>query len=202
MKNLIKHLLIENEKQILERSLKNCHVKGLHSIMLRERPGETIRLYIATNDHELNNPLALAYHPHHCNLTIDVIRGRIYNWIAKVDVNGEIRLNRYYYNSQITKGKIGFQLLQPEDRLKVIDKKRLWEREAAFMKASDIHTVIVDPFQEAAWMVYEGKEDERYQPFCWSSNDLENFNSEGLYQKFSSMKEIKDLLENVARIEF
>jgi hypothetical protein len=196
MNQLIRHLLLENPEQILARSLKNCHVKGLHSIMLRERAGETLRLYIATEQHELyldDTNLNLAYHPHHCNISIDVIQGWVYNKTVEVNPQGHLILDRYLYNSEITRGKIGFQLLQPKDRLKEIDNEYLRRGDGVYLKASDIHIVHLSQGYSASWLVYEGKEDRSYQPFCWSNKDLENLDTTGLYQKFENFEEILNL---------
>lgn len=55
MNSLIKHLWENNRKEIISKSIKNCHVKGLHSIMLLQSKNKTIRMYISDYNSELVN---------------------------------------------------------------------------------------------------------------------------------------------------
>ncbi len=62
------------------RGIENCHVRGLHSIMLRDVPGDRLRMYFATPSHELHHApggpkMALAAHTHHCDVTLINVHG-------------------------------------------------------------------------------------------------------------------------------
>lgn len=79
MKELIKHLVNNHLDTIVEKSFLNCHVMGLHSIMLLESPEKTIRLFVSdgnsklrknTEENILKGKQTLAFHPHHCNITL------------------------------------------------------------------------------------------------------------------------------------
>src|SRR6478752_10393471 len=98
MKHLISHLIKNYLEEIVNKSLLHCHCKGLHSIMLLESPGKTIRLFISTPQSEMyknlpetfnyekatgeslfhSKKMSIAFHPHHCNVTLHVINGCIF----------------------------------------------------------------------------------------------------------------------------
>ncbi len=205
LKPLIKHLIENNSKEILKKSFLNCHVKGLHSIMLLECPGKTIRLFIAEKDHELykndtglRKPMSLGFHPHHCDLTLHCVKGEFTNievQESEIPLENSMPIDKYLYQSQILKEKIGFQLV-----------KKTWVQYYAmmpvaadyqnfyFMKANTLHTVAVQKNKFAAWLVYEGKKDKKYKPYCFSNVDLTKETYENFYQK-PDMKTIKGLLK-------
>lgn len=187
MQHLVEHLIANNFEEILDRSLLNCHVHGLHSIMLLESPGKTIRLYITDSDHQMSQLGDLAFHPHHCNLTLHCILGTMENvtieplkrgsWIAP-----ELYLHRYRYQSKIKEGQGGFTF-EGIDAFYSPVRNYMMEGSVEFMKATDIHTVIVPEGEVTAWFVYEGMEDPFYYSYSWSDKNLEDYTTEGLYIK-------------------
>jgi hypothetical protein len=203
MKQLIKHLLQNNLEEILSRSLLNCHVKGLHSIMLSESPAKTIRLYVATPDHELyrnhysemDSVMSLAFHAHHCNLTLHCIKGILFNWEVVEDDNGSIELQKYIYHSKITEGDLSFEKIGT-GKLRTTCHRYVNEGEAVFMKADQIHTVACEKNKLCAWLVYEGKEDKSYKPYCWTHSNVNNIDYSQLYQK-PTEKQIMKLLKQI-----
>ena len=193
MKQLIEHLWYSNSEQIVERSLLHCHAKGLHSFMLLESPGQTIRLYYAQYGHELykNGPLfyangmSIGFHPHHCNLTLHCIRGVLYNWnvtLATEQAQGAFRVRSYRYRSAISDGEIGFAHLGSA-WVKHETTTQLEKGDSIGLDAKTIHTVYCDPFSETAWLVYEGKEDAGYSPDLYTTSHLGSTKESGLYQK-------------------
>jgi hypothetical protein len=196
MQRLIKHLLQENSHEILEKSLKNCHCKGLHSIVFLEAKGKTIRLYITDKDHELHWP-SLAFHPHHCNLTLHMIKGFMINTIVGEGNKNIVHLDKYLYHSHITEGQMKFELLKKNDPLSILSNTRLNKGDSIFLDAKTIHTVECEVGAVNAWLVYEGKEDENYKPFCWSNKNLNEIPTTGLYEKFKDMEEINNYLTEV-----
>ena len=109
MKTLIKHLLENNLEEILSKSLLHCHCLGVHSIILLNSTAKTIRLYVAEKGNELYRnqpsrvssglPMAVSFHPHHCNLTIHVVKGILLNWIVKESEIG-FEIDKYLYQNQ------------------------------------------------------------------------------------------------------
>jgi hypothetical protein len=191
MKTLIKHLIENNFEEILAKSFLNCHVEGVHSLMLLDSPGKTIRLYIADTNHKLsqNNsvdvevlPLTAALHAHHCNLTLHCIHGQILNWGAKESDKG-IKLKKYLHHSKILKGAIQFEKIADESYLETTNETFLNVGDSLSLKASDIHTIAAMSERVASWLVYAGKEDENYIPYCWSNVELQNEDYSVLYQK-------------------
>lgn len=209
MKTLIKHLLRNNSEEILAKSFFNCHCIGLHSIMLLESPGKTIRLYIAAEGNHLHLNLEknqpLAFHPHHCDLTFEVIKGTLFNWIIKPE-DSELALSdellfgiksKYYYKSHITTGTTEFMLCKGNDPVVTKSFTKLNVGDTVFMDATDIHTVVTRKDELTAWLVYEGKEDKDYIPYCWSNNPLMNEVNVELYQRFKTIEHIKHYLNLV-----
>jgi len=208
---LVDHLLRCNSEQILAKSLKHCHCKNLHSIMLLEHPGATIRMFVAEPGHELwkndffnltsgrRTNQSLAFHPHHCDLTLGVFHGWINNLTAEQGPGLlEFQCDRFIYNSQITKGKIGFT----KETREILNMKKIgrviFEGESLFMPASQIHSVYVGKGEWAAWFALEGREDPNYQPVCWSNDDLENADFAGLYEPMTQ-EFLNYLLSNISK---
>jgi len=193
MKALILHLLENNIDQILSRSLRNCHIMGLDSIMLLETPGKTIRLYYAHQGHELHRNFpgiiehnqSLSFHAHHCNLTLEVVKGHLMNWTVEIDSEKptDQLTFKYKYNSEITNGKIGFVKFPELTHLSTVRMNSMNVGDYELMNAHAIHTVAADSRYDSAWLVYEGEEDPNYESLSFSTNyNLENESFEGLYQ--------------------
>lgn len=198
LKLLIQHLVSENMKEIAAKSLLHCHTKNLHSIMLLESPGKTIRLYVAEEGNELYKnaypgeySMPLAYHPHHCNLTLHVVCGRLDNITVAKAATGR-KVKKFLYQSAITEGKGAF-IARGVDYIRMKNYQPITQGNSVFMNAGEIHTVATDPDKLTAWLVYEGKEDKKYKPYCWSNHDLTNISMKGLYKK-AKESEIKSLL--------
>lgn len=199
MKTLIKHFIENNPKEVLEKSLFDCHVKGLHSIMLLDSPGKTIRLYLTDKDHELNpfmnRVINVGYHPHHCDLTFKIVTGQLVNIIAEEsnDLDFDFEIDKYLYKSKISKGKMRFDHIGKVD-MKIINKKYLIKGDELFMRADEIHTVSVEKNKVCAWLVFEGKKDPKYIPYCYSTTNLNYQSGENLYTKPEYINQIIELL--------
>jgi len=198
MKHYIKSLWNNHREEIAGKSFLNCHCKNVHSIMLLDSPERTIRLYVADvgntlylnmSDNFPRLPMSVGFHAHHCDLILHCIKGMLMNWQVEdvtegndVDNPDGFIIKKYLYDSKITCGKTQFQKAG-ESKLKTIKNKLILKDEAVSLKASDIHTVSCAPDQVTAWLVYEGKEDLDYKPYCWSNAKLEEEDLTGLYQK-------------------
>lgn len=205
MKNLVRHLLENNLDEIVSRSLLNCHCEGVHSIMLSECPGKTIRLYVATEDHELwkniggvlGDTLSIGYHPHHCNITLEGVFGTVFNLLADEDPNG-IRINKFFFDSKIKGGSGGFVYNQMAYLQQGITAK-ISKGDSIYLHANTIHTVAVIKGDPAAWFVYEGKENPDYIPYTYSKQNLEVQSTFGLYRK-ATKNDVMYLLGKVGLI--
>lgn len=194
MEQLIKHLINNNLDEIVEKSILDCHSKGLHSIMLLDSPGKTIRLYISTPDSDMyrNLPenigfknISLGFHAHHCNLTLYCVKGSFTNWQVEKssDPNSSLLLDKYLYSSKITNDELKFTLEAKSQFLNTESIRTVKEGGCISLKASDIHTVGCRGGDYNAWLVFEGKEDPDYKPFLWTDNDPNRKDHTGLYNK-------------------
>jgi hypothetical protein len=209
MKHLIKHLLRENQAEILTRSLKNCHCKGLHSIMLSESPGKTVRLYVTEYDHEMyrNFPfeyqdgLSIGFHPHSHNLTLYPVKGSILNWVAREvpkDAQPDedrivIELDKFNYKSKIKEGEMSFDLIEKNVKLETLGAFIYNKGMSAYMSADEIHTVGVAEKSITAWLVFEGRTNPDHKSVCYT-NTNPNVNNPELYQNFGSIEEVTKML--------
>jgi len=204
MKELIRHLLRCNTEQIVARSLAHCHTPNLHSIMLLECPGKTIRMFVAEPGNKLwgNFPRhvkqdqSIGFHAHHCELTFVPVTDCVYNWrVKKAGPEAGLRTNEYLYRSKIEQGEIGFKLLGCAG----IETESMAEMEVGksyYMPAEQMHTIAVHRGTWSAWMVFEGRENPQHDKHTFTTQDLSGSSFEGLYQPMSQTR-ILELLSCV-----
>lgn len=189
MKALIQHLIRESLPAIAAASFLNCHVPGLHSIMFVDEPEQRIRLFIATAEHQLHlNTMqtlgSLAAHPHHCNITLHCIKGELAN--LKYEVGPAttwpgVDYVAYTYQSAILMGHGSF-VRADAPSVAFHSFSRVLAGDSLALPAHVVHSVQVAQGHEAAWFVYEGREDADYSSLSFSNQPLENASFEGLYQ--------------------
>lgn len=198
---MLRHLLENNLEKILERSLINCHASGLHSVMLIEKPEQTVRLFITDTVHDLwkNHPdnfhlgMSVGFHKHHCNVTLIAVHGLFYNWLVAPlgeqtsDSPGAMKLDVYQYqsgitNQEITFKKLGVYYFQTISNHCYSASKEVSCYESVYMKACVRHSVYVPKGSIAAWVVVEGKENPCHDDLCFSNVDLEKEDFSHLYQ--------------------
>lgn len=176
---------------IAKNSLVDCHVRGMDSVIFDNTPGRRIRTFCLRPEHEmwtnlgLNCPLSLSIHPHHCDLELRPVFGESYNVIPTRGYPGHRKYTAWRYESAITGTGTGSFTALPESHSMSValvphELRRPWR-----MHAKELHTFYVPRGKEAAWTVYEGKEDETYDSTCWSDADLSLFDSSVLYQPMS-----------------
>lgn len=205
IRSLVSHLWKTNRPEIIARSRRNCHAKGLHSVMLAESPGKTIRLFFANWDHELYHnrlgltgaraPLSVAVHPHHCPITLATVLGHFVNERAHLARLGDSDYGRaaaltmywptfeqFVFDSKLLGGKGGFVRGKSGKFKYQADSKKVRAGESVFMDSVDLHTVYVPKEERAAWLVFEGASDPGHTSVAYSNTDLTTFTSEGLYQ--------------------
>lgn len=175
---------------ILEKSLIDCHCKGLDSLVLKDGPG-MIRMFIARPEHELwrNNPGTFGYnfsvglHRHHCDITLMPVLGEVYNVMPATNIHDSltsaVRMRSYRYTSHILDSdKAGFDPIEEEGILMPLGMHRLlapW-----FMKATQLHSIYVPHHQTAAWFVWEGQENRNHNSLVYSNDDLTQFDFSGM----------------------
>ena len=97
------------------KGLMNCHVEGVHSVVMQDEPGNRLRLFYATKAHQLwrnSFPhawnMSLAVHPHHCKVRLIQIFGHIENqkFLMAPDQTGPYHLCEYVSGVLNQEGKL------------------------------------------------------------------------------------------------
>lgn len=166
--------------EIAKRSLINCHVVGLDSLVLDINPMR--RVFVATPDHQLwrntyGYPFSAGYHPHHCDVKFKVLTGKPLQVTPKTHP-GEGDFRAYMWESPI-RGETGkfVPLNGHERRIEHV----FSPLNGVEMRASDWHTVHVEKDVMAVWEVTEGKEDPAFRPLCMSNDNLRLWDAKGFY---------------------
>lgn len=174
---------------VASKSLRNCHATGVDSLVFQDTPGAIIRAFVCRPEHELwmncpslQFPLAVALHPHHCDVILAPIYGDAYNVTHELECVNEI-LQAYKYESAITGTGGKFTRLGFSRGFKLV--KSLIDRPVS-MKAREIHTIYVPKDEGAAWFVLEGAENPRYNPIAYSNHNLEGLDFSGMYQSMTA----------------
>lgn len=175
---------------------RNCHARGIHSVVLAKyddgRP--RLRMFVATEDHELwrndapgcgDARMSLAIHAHRSPLTLTRIQGNPMQveacpWSVRPAGPGEsvVSLGRWRYRSQILTGHGQFTLLGSERF--VVRKPYVFD--CIRMEAADLHTIYVPRGEYAAWTVHEHALTPSYDEVLYSDDDLSAFDFAGMYE--------------------
>lgn len=203
---MIHALLTHHAKRIINRNscnaLMDCHVKGLLSIMLQDEPGNRIRMFYATDEHQLwqraradNAEMTLAVHPHHCDITLIKVFGEVWNDTFQVEENRAGKFHKCRYSSHINEGKGGLE--DTGRRFIATDyQHRQINQYGTRMDAKQLHSIYVPRGTEAAWLVIEGIEDETYDSVCYTTNP--HFDSAGMYRPITNPFAVAVILRQTA----
>lgn len=161
----------------------NCHVRGLHSIMLHNEPENRIRLFFTTIDHELwkngiwSEEMSLAYHPHHCDVRLVGVYGSVFNHRLNISkaarkwCRSRQELTVCKYHSAINGGHgrlvdTGQKISKYSLSASLINQ----HEQGLVLPAKELHSIYVGRYERVAWLVFEGKEDPDYYPVCYTNN--------------------------------
>lgn len=182
IKHLLQHHLERAKRGIQYNAIADCHAKGMDSIVLHEEPGNRVRMYVANHWHELHEnrsgPFSVAIHAHHCDIRLLGLHGDAFSDVYALTPHkgGDFAEMRY------TSGVTGDSSLTPTGRRAYAHRLKSDPLLGhAAMRAHQLHTVFVPMFKEAAWLVVEGTEDEKYESVCWTNN-IKPFDPSGLYK--------------------
>lgn len=209
MENLIRHLWLNHSDKIVEKSIFNCHTRGLHSIMLLESPEQTIRLYYSAADSEMcrnypfsNKQSSIAAHPHHCDISIQVIKGPITNIIYervqlfRSGLKPQVDLIPHEYISAITTSKGGAFKRTGAPVTFCYEPEELSTKDWLPMSADQIHSVACPYGTSTAWFIFEGKEDINYKPIAFARHCLDEEDFQGLYIK-PTREQVRNILNEL-----
>jgi len=120
----------------------NCHVIGMHSFPITTSEGLYERIFTTSSNHVLHNreQLELAIHPHHVNIKITILKGKLTNVIYRLDEDGDIELGEFVFSSAIKNGAGGFKRIGSK-RLRRISETTYKNGESFSMEACDAYSV-------------------------------------------------------------
>lgn len=177
--------IITPETQL--KGIRDCHVPGLHSIVLREgHDGLLTRVYLAERDHKLNfngtpnKNMTLGIHGHRTGIRITGLLGVMVNHTYETHPggNGAFEIERCTYDSKI-KGGSGTLIRGEQTTLYRADSTELRPWSRTWMEASELHTVWVPMGLRASWLIDEYPADAAHDPSCYTMNP--EYSPEGMY---------------------
>lgn len=196
-----------NEDYILKNSLKDSHVKGLHSIALADTGnGRMMRMFISQPNgalaiksfNHMQATMPVAIHNHRRDLTLQGIVGRMINVNLEIDKPHAFDcIEEYSYVSPILapSGKGGFQWTGNSVGMSVESKIPITPSKSIFLPANVYHTVYCEPNIWSAWLVLEGKDNPNYTGLSYSNAKLPVDQPVWSNQRFNDIQEIKELLD-------
>lgn len=204
---------------MLKHSRKNCHVKGLDSVVFGEiETGGLLRFFIAQPGHGLyrnsgdlvSKDLTLGLHGHHRDIGMIVLEGTVTNRTATVERSGNKSqaIRTWNYESPLN-GKSGkfTEVKEPRFVTKAVDRSmRPLENLDPngfnlLLRGKETHTVSVEKGKRACWAIVELDKSPGYQPHCHSNADLSKWTSSGLYLPYDPDDLMADVYYIVNLIE-
>lgn len=138
-------------------SRKNCHVKGLHSIVLyKDNFDRLLRLYFTTPDHQLYNCMDdrvvvnLGVHNHRYDLHLTSVHGEATNveyLKTQFELQYKTKVQSYLFRDRTDVVECGDVFLSRGKTQKI---------ENLFLGKDELHTVYVKEQSTASWLVQEG----------------------------------------------
>ena len=156
--NLVLEMLREATDKDLMMTRFDCHVKGLHSIVLKNDNGKLTRCFIAERNHEMylninsRLHLPLGIHDHRYDLRLRQVTGEALNILYKEN-SSLCNVMKYKYESEI-KGGVG-AIYDGISGVEVCGVNKFTD---IIMSSDELHTVYVPKNQESSWLVQEGHE--------------------------------------------
>lgn len=163
----------------------NCHHKGLHSLVLEERPdGSLLRIFYATNEHTMDKlyrddgHFVIGAHNHDKALAFTTLYGDVQNVEVAIRMTKEKGSWKGYMYPFITSALLegGFKIGQPEE----CSAELIWSPiNGKRLATTDVHTVVV-PGRSGAWLIEEGPKQDAPKWILSPQRGLA-LDSEGLY---------------------
>lgn len=192
---LVTHLLANADDPVdFERSIANCHVPGLDSVVIHDwGPGNgMVRFYYAhPGKHTLNDlygpdgHFTVGVHNHRYRIAKIPLVGPLVN--VRTKVRGPVTarrhgptLHEYEFSSGIS-GEMGVKHRR-EVRIDPLQPDLLMPGEAAVMAPEELHTVVVSRTRLAAWLVIEGANTPDFTPLIYSPRLRLKLSDKGLYE--------------------
>ena len=143
----------------LMKSRFNCHLKGLHSIVLEDNGGSLTRCFLAEKSHNLHSNdrhkslmLSLGVHNHRYSLEIEGVTGSAVNYtFVESSMGVGCKCYRFYNKDEVE--LLGNRSLMLKKQIELTDGRLL------LLGKNDLHTVFVPRREAASWIVVEGLEE-------------------------------------------
>lgn len=206
----IEYLIRNADDDALLMSRRNCHVKGLHSLVFKNDDGMLSRMFMTTPDHEMHEnfnletgDFSLGVHDHKYDLSLVGVKGRAVNLefmrveddlVAMSDSPDEIRLPRpvkekflYRKHAYTSTNKMSEPIIinQGGRNLKLFAYENI---NRLFIRHTTLHTVYVPKGEKACWIVYEGKV-EQETTNLYTNRPISE--TSGSYDLFDSAEDVK-----------
>lgn len=196
------HLALRHDRGQFERSVRNCHVPGLDSIVLFDGDEGMVRFYLAHGgQHGIGRLIGddghftVGIHNHKYEIAKLPLTGRIYNVRTKVVSSSDFRLHEYGFKSALRGG--GMELTDPVERpMEPVRYDRMKPGDYVVMQPEDLHTVTVADTGDVAWLVIEGPNVDIDSLIYSPRHDLK-LSPEGLYQPIP-VGEAREIAQRVA----
>lgn len=188
-KEYILQLLSKASDEDLMMSMKDCHIKGLHSIVLYcDKYERLLRLYMTTPNHQMHNNMRddlvinLGVHNHRYDLQLTRVHGNAANITYRLSDNrySNLRVDVYKYYNKDSYIK--------QDRA-FLRRKSITLIGNTFMDKSELHTVFVRANETASWLVQEGFEVKDHT-LLYTNSDVKCAE----YTRFESAKAVRDFV--------
>jgi hypothetical protein len=156
--NLILEMLSEAKDKDLMMTRFDCHVKGLHSVVLKNESGKLTRCFLVENNHEMHLNinqrlvLPLGIHSHMYDIRLTQVSGEALNVIYREN-KSLCNVSKYSYESEISGGR--GSIYTGISGVEVCDVSRL---NGCFMSHNELHTVYVPKGSKSSWVVQEGQQ--------------------------------------------
>ena len=177
MIEVIKNILRYNRDIVQSRSIKNCHLHGLHSFNLSMPGSEHTHMRAFYAETAIHHG-AVAFHMHRRDITLVPVRGSLVNVNAyRTNESGE-EYQQFIYKSLIKDGEGAFEEF-PGNAPLIATMSHNVERPCK-LPGWQYHTVTATT--NTVWLVLEGAPTPKYSNVVLAQHDLTKLTFDGLYR--------------------
>ena len=192
IETLMQMLYLADDETLVRLSRKNCHVKGLHSIVLSDNDGRLVRFYITSHEHTLFQnshdglfDLSLGVHSHKYDLVLTAVKGfdHASNLVYIEDPSGT-DVKKYDYSVEQGAVYIGVSSLCMVSHKKI---------DIETMDSDTLRTVHVPEGMVACWLVEDGIETGSRHAELFSNSEIKFVK----HQTFKSAEDVREFVEDL-----
>lgn len=202
VKNLLTLCLEQNLQQMLQKSYKDYHVKGFNSLILSCSDAVTLRLYICKpGETELNDQNDnILVHNHGFNFQTQVLLGSMENAVYEVSPTATEQglWHKYIYKSALKhqRNNMNLEFLE-QTYLELTRLEKVKAGESYFLRHHQLHRIFVPADRLVAMLFWQHRKVDQTPLIFSKVSQPAIFPTSGLYNRFSSIEEISDLIQLV-----